>query len=109
MVRAEAIYVKSAAGNKNGRKKWPVPRFVCFLLFSVFGAIVLVVWYGAGLMQAGQLSFGSLTAFVVYTAFIGGSMAGFADLYGQLQKTLGATQRVREILRDTPETIDVHP
>jgi ABC-type multidrug transport system fused ATPase/permease subunit len=57
-------------------------------------------------MQAGELSFGDLTAFVVYTAFVGGSMAGFADLYGQLQKTLGATQRVRELLRSTPE--DVH-
>jgi ABC transporter fused permease/ATP-binding protein len=81
--------------------------FVSFLLFSVFGAIVLVVWYGAGLMQAGQLSFGDLTAFVVYTAFVGGSMAGFADLYSQLQKTLGATQRVRELLREKPESIDL--
>ncbi len=80
--------------------------FVSFLLMSVFGAIVLVVWYGAGLMQAGELSFGGLTAFVVYTAFVGGSMAGFADLYSQLQKTLGATQRVREILRSKPETIN---
>jgi ABC-type multidrug transport system fused ATPase/permease subunit len=81
--------------------------FVSFLLFSVFGAIVLVVWYGAGLMQAGQLSFGDLTAFVVYTAFVGGSMAGFADLYSQLQKTLGATQRVRELIRSEPEAIDL--
>jgi ABC transporter fused permease/ATP-binding protein len=81
--------------------------FVSFLLFSVFGAIVLVVWYGAGLMQAGLLSFGDLTAFVIYTAFVGGSMAGFADLYSQLQKTLGATQRVRELLRSTPEDIDL--
>ncbi len=81
--------------------------FVSFLLFSVFGAIVLVVWYGAGLMQAGQLSFGDLTAFVVYTAFVGGSMAGFADLYSQLQKTLGATQRVRELLRAEPEAVHV--
>lgn len=85
--------------------------FVSFLLFSVFGAIVLVVWYGTGLMQAGLLSFGDLTAFVVYTAFVGGSMAGFADLYSQLQKTLGATQRVRELLRAVPEDVDVnrHP
>ncbi|MEJ7738452.1 MAG: ABC transporter transmembrane domain-containing protein [Chitinophagaceae bacterium] len=82
--------------------------FVSFLLFSVFGAIVLVVWYGTGLMQAGQLSFGDLTAFVVYTAFVGGSMAGFADLYSQLQRTLGATQRVRELLRSTPEAIQTN-
>ncbi len=79
--------------------------FVSFLLMSVFGAIVLVVWYGTGLMKEGVLSFGDLTAFVVYTAFVGGSMAGFADLYSQLQKTLGATQRVREILRAETENV----
>ena len=79
--------------------------FTSFMLFSVFGAIVLVIWYGAGLMQHGQLSFGNLTSFVVYTAFVGGTMAGFAELYTQLQKTLGATQRVRELLKETTENV----
>jgi ABC-type multidrug transport system fused ATPase/permease subunit len=83
---------------KNGQLRG---LFVSFLLFSVFGTIVLVVWYGTKL-----LAFGDLTAFVVYTAFVGGTMAGFADLYGQLQKTLGATQRVRELLRETTEPIN---
>ncbi len=81
--------------------------FVSFMLFSVFGAITLVVWYGAGLMQAGKLSFGDLTAFVVYTAFVGGTMAGFAELFSQLQKTLGATQRVRELLKEEVEDVTV--
>jgi ABC transporter fused permease/ATP-binding protein len=81
--------------------------FVSFILMSIFGTIILVVWYGTTLMQAGKLSFGDLTAFVVYTVFVGGSMAGFADLYSQLQKTLGATQRVREILRDDTEPVAV--
>lgn len=80
--------------------------FISFMLFSLFGAITLVVWYGVGLMQAGVLSFGDLTAFVVYTSFVGGSMAGFADLYSNLQKTMGATQRVREILKENTEDID---
>jgi ABC-type multidrug transport system fused ATPase/permease subunit len=79
--------------------------FVSFILMSIFGTIILVVWYGTSLMHAGTLSFGDLTAFVVYTVFVGGSMAGFADLFSQFQKTLGATQRVREILRDVPETV----
>lgn len=79
--------------------------FVSFMLFSVFGAIVLVVWYGAGLMQQKLLSFGDLTAFVVYTAFVGGTMAGFAEIFSQLQKTIGATQRVREILKEIPEDV----
>lgn len=76
--------------------------FISFLLFSVFGAIVLVVWYGSTHLD----HFGDLASFVVYTAFIGGSMAGFADLYSQLQKALGATQRVRELLSEEVE--DVH-
>lgn len=81
--------------------------FVSSMLFTVFGAIVLVVWYGVGLMQQGHLSFGDLTAFVVFTAFVGGTLAGFADLYSQLQKTVGATQRVRELLKDTTEDVSV--
>lgn len=94
--------VKSAI--KNGQFRG---YFISFMLFSVFGAIVLVVWFGANMMQAGTLSFGDLTAFVVYTAFVGGTMAGFADLYSQLQKTLGATQRVREILKEVPEDVAI--
>ena len=89
---------------KNGRMRG---FFVSFLLFSVFGAIVLVVWYGTGLMQKGLLSFGDLTAFVVFTAFVGGTMAGFAELYSQLQKTLGATQRVRELLKEPIEDVAI--
>lgn len=81
--------------------------FVSFLLFSLFGTIIFVVWYGVGLMQKGELSFGDLTAFVIYTSFVGGSMAGFADLYGQLQKTLGATQRVRELMTEKVEVVNV--
>lgn len=79
--------------------------FISFMLFSLFGAIILVVWFGVGLMQEGALSFGDLTAFVVYTSFVGGSMAGFADLYSNLQKTLGATQRVRELLKEETEQV----
>jgi ABC transporter fused permease/ATP-binding protein len=81
--------------------------FISFLLFSLFGTIVFVVWFGVGLMQQGELSFGDLTAFVIYTTFVGGSMAGFADLYSQLQKTIGATQRVREIIKEPGEDVMV--
>jgi ABC-type multidrug transport system fused ATPase/permease subunit len=84
---------------RNGRTRG---FFVSFLLFSVFGSIVLVVWYGSQILELPDL-----TAFVVYTAFVGGTMAGFADLYSQLQKTLGATQRVRELLREQDEGVSV--
>ncbi len=81
--------------------------FIASMLFSLFGTIVLLVWYSTGLMQAGELTFGDLTAFVVYTVFVGGTMGGFADMFSQLQKTMGATQRVRELLKETTEEINL--
>jgi ABC-type multidrug transport system fused ATPase/permease subunit len=87
---------------RNGRYRG---LFISSMLFSVFGAIVLVVWYGVGLMQHQLLTIGALTEFVVVTAFVGGSLAGFAELYSQLQKTIGATQRVRDLLKETVEQV----
>jgi ABC-type multidrug transport system fused ATPase/permease subunit len=81
--------------------------FVSFMIFSVFGAIAFVIWYGAGLIQAGQLSVGLLVMFVVFSGFVGGTFAGFADMFSQLQKTLGATQSIREILRAEGEPINM--
>lgn len=86
--------------------------FVSFMIFSVFGAIAFVMWYGAGLIQTGELTTGKLTMFVIFSAFVGGTFAGFADMFSQLQKTLGATQRVRELLREQGEPVilnDAYP
>jgi ATP-binding cassette subfamily B protein len=76
---------------------------VSFIIFGIFGSIVLVFWYGAHLMQTGALTFGEFTRFILYTTFVGGSVASFADVFSHVQKTLGATERVRELLEETPE------
>ena len=76
---------------------------VSFIIFGIFGSIVLVFWYGAHLMQAGALTFGEFTRFILYTTFVGGSVASFADVFSHVQKTLGATERVRELMTETPE------
>ena len=81
--------------------------FVSFMIFSVFGAIAFVIWYGAGLIQAGQLTTGLLVMFVVFSGFVGGTFAGFADMFSQLQKTLGATHSIREILRGQGEATEI--
>jgi ATP-binding cassette subfamily B protein len=77
--------------------------FIAFIVFAMFGFIVLVLWSGARLLQQGAITFGQLTRFGLYTTFVAGSMAQFAELYSQLQKAIGATQRVRELLRETGE------
>lgn len=77
--------------------------FFSFVIFSIFGGIVLVLWYGLGLVAEGQITIGSLVSFIIYTTFIGGSVGGIGDLYGQLQKTVGASERLSEILGEEPE------
>lgn len=81
--------------------------FVSFMIFSVFGAIAFVMWYGATLIRSGELTMGSLTMFVIFSMFVGGTFAGFADMFSQLQKTLGATQSIREILRNEGEPLEL--
>ncbi len=78
---------------------------VAFIILALFGAIVVVMWYGCVQLQAGRLSVGDLTRFTIYTSFVAGAVGSFADLYGQIQKTVGATARVRELLLEEPEPV----
>ncbi|MFA6261559.1 MAG: ABC transporter transmembrane domain-containing protein [Bacteroidia bacterium] len=82
--------------------------FVSVMIFSVFGAIAYVMYVGAGMIQTGELTTGLLTMFVIFSVFVGGTFAGFADMFSQLQKTLGATQSVREILRSDGEAVELN-
>jgi ATP-binding cassette subfamily B protein len=77
---------------------------VAFIILGIFGSIILVLWYGARLMQAGELSHGQLTRFTLYTIFVGGAVSSFAEVFSQLQKTLGANERVRELMEERGET-----
>ncbi|GMQ25642.1 ABC transporter transmembrane domain-containing protein [Algoriphagus sp. oki45] len=77
--------------------------FISFIIFALFGGIVGVMWYGASLVASGEMSVGELVSFVLYTTFIGGSIAGLGDIYSQLQKAIGSSERVLEILGEEAE------
>lgn len=79
--------------------------FISFIIFALFGGIVGVMWYGATLVEAGNLTIGEMLSFILYTTFIGGSIAGLGDIYGQLQRAIGASERVLEIIKEEPESI----
>jgi ABC-type multidrug transport system fused ATPase/permease subunit len=80
--------------------------FASFIIFCLFGAIVAVVWYGVTLSIHGEMSVGQLISFVLYSTFVGASFGGIAELYAQIQKAIGATERVFELLDETPEKIE---
>ncbi|MEO9965224.1 MAG: ABC transporter transmembrane domain-containing protein [Reichenbachiella sp.] len=78
--------------------------FISFIIFALFGGMVAIMWYGALLLQRGEMTVGDLISFAFYTAFIGGSIAGIGDLFGQIQRAIGASERILEIQDESPET-----
>ncbi|MCS7004371.1 MAG: ABC transporter transmembrane domain-containing protein [Cytophagales bacterium] len=77
--------------------------FVSFIIFALFGGIVTILWYGSQLVYEGKITTGELTSFIIYTMFIGGSIGGLGDILSTLQKAIGASERVEEILLEAIE------
>jgi len=84
--------------------------FASFIILCLFGSIVAVVWFGVTLIISGEMTdVGELISFVLYSIFVGASFGGIAELYAQIQKAIGATERVFELLDETPEQINSLP
>jgi ABC transporter fused permease/ATP-binding protein len=78
-----------------------------FIVFCFFGAVVAVIWYGSVLVSHGDLTIGALFKFTLYAVFVGAAMGSFPDLYANLQKAVGASERVLEILAEKGEDISM--
>lgn len=88
------------------KASWFRAAFASFIIFCLFGAIILIVAYGAYLVQNQEITVGNLTQFVIYTVFVGSAFGSFSEYYAQIQKTLGATQRVRELFQEKIEPLN---
>lgn len=82
--------------------------FASFIIFCLFGAIVSVVWYGVILAIRNELSIGQLMQFLLYSIFVGASIGGIAELYAQIQKAVGAVERLFEIMDEVPEVLEIN-
>jgi ABC-type multidrug transport system fused ATPase/permease subunit len=80
--------------------------FASFIIFCIFGAIVLLVWYAVRLQYQGELGQNDLVTFILYTIFVGASIGGLPLQYAQIQKAVGATERLFDIIDETPEEIE---
>jgi subfamily B ATP-binding cassette protein MsbA len=72
--------------------------------FAAFGAVVMVLWEGGRLVLSGQLSPGTLVAFLLYAVTISGAITSLAGFWSNLQEAAGAARRIFEIL-DHPVAI----
>lgn len=81
--------------------------FFSFIITIMFGSMIFLLWYSLKQINAGKLDGGDLSTFALLTIFIAGSFSGIIEQYTQLQKALGATERVLELLDEKPEEIEI--
>ena len=72
--------------------------FFVYIITVLFGVMFFILWRGAKMVEAGTMPPGDLVTFITLSAFIGGSIAGLSNLYTQLVRAVGATERIAEIL-----------
>jgi ATP-binding cassette subfamily B protein len=80
------------------------------VIFLVFTGIVGVLWIGARDVRAGEMTAGSLVQFVIYSVMVAGAVAALSEIWGELQRAAGATERLVELLQaDDPVTDAARP
>jgi ATP-binding cassette subfamily B protein len=85
-----------------------IPRasFIAFIIFAFSVALILVTWFAMRMLNFGEIGKEELTQFAGLSGMIAASFMQFPELITQLQRSLGATERVREILKDEVEPQD---
>ncbi|HEX9858807.1 MAG TPA: ABC transporter transmembrane domain-containing protein [Paracoccaceae bacterium] len=68
------------------------------VIFLVFTGVVGVLWIGARDVRAGVMSAGELVQFVIYAVMVAGAVGALSEIWGELQRAAGATERLVELL-----------
>ncbi|MEZ5778224.1 MAG: ABC transporter transmembrane domain-containing protein [Paracoccaceae bacterium] len=76
------------------------------VIFLVFAGVVGVLWIGARDVRAGAMSAGELVQFVFYAVMAAGSVAALSEIWGELQRAAGATERLVELLNAADSVSD---
>jgi ATP-binding cassette, subfamily B, bacterial len=75
-------------------------------MFLIFGAITWVIWGGAIEVSSGRMTGGTIAAFVLYGGLLAGAFGNLSEVYGDLLRAAGASERLGELLDARPE---IHP
>ncbi len=73
------------------------------IIFLLFGAIIWIIWQGAIDVAAGRMSGGTIAAFVLYGGLLAGAFGALSEVYGDLLRAAGASERLAELLTAEPE------
>ncbi len=73
------------------------------VIFLIFGSITMVIWGGATQVAAGKMTGGTIAAFVLYGGLLAGAFGNLTEVYGDLLRAAGASERLGELLHAEPE------
>ncbi|WP_420022867.1 ABC transporter transmembrane domain-containing protein [Cereibacter azotoformans] len=68
------------------------------VIFLVFTGIVGVLWVGARDVRAGEMTPGEMVQFLIYAVMVAGSVGALSEIWSELQRAAGATERLNELL-----------
>ena len=97
-VRRYAELVENCFRSAMHRARWRA-MLTLLLITAVFGAILFVLWLGARAVADGNMSTGQLTSFVLYAVMVAGASATLAEVWGDVMRAAGATERLLELLQ----------
>ena len=81
--------------------------FASFIIVMIFGAITLVLFQGATMLQSGELSSEQFFSFLLMTGLVAGSIGGLANIFGDLQRGFGAIEEVMDLVEAEREAVSV--
>jgi ATP-binding cassette subfamily B protein len=72
-------------------------------IFIIFGSITFIIWQGAIEVSAGRMTGGTIAAFVLYGGLLAGAFGNLTEVYGDLLRAAGASERLAELLHAEPD------
>jgi len=90
--RVEAVFSTSV------RRTSFLARLIATVIVLAFGAVGMLLWVGAHDVFAGRLTAGGLTAFMFFAVVVANSTFVLAEVYGEIQRASGASERLLELL-----------
>jgi len=73
------------------------------VIFLLFSAIIMIIWQGAIDVAAGRMSGGTIAAFVLYGGLLAGAFGALSEVYGDLLRAAGASERLAQLLDAKPD------
>ncbi len=76
------------------------------VIFLIFSGVVGVLWVGARDVQTEVMTAGQLVQFLIYAILVAGAVAALSEIWGELQRAAGATERLVELLHTEDTVLD---